>query len=316
MAHTFGELLRVYVALRQVGDDSLNQSDLAQAVGVTKTTINNWMKGKYTPRSPDQISTLAKLLELSEFEHDALAYAVNPAWVEHKTPIAMLENFALNRYRERIMPIIIPDDDPPSIAEMEEDWRIAFKDTFENNTNHWGLGWRDDGVCRVERSIANGCYTLKLENRFYNNVNLGGDSACIAPPVYYASIEAQRIGHGNEDEDGYALIFEEVNDSCHAIFRIRDGTQKFSVFRPELGGDRCITYHDATFHCAIRKHQNNKLAIVANAERHWFYVNDVFVAYAIIPRIQHSRLDVGIVCYASPLVLCEYRNFIVRVPPH
>lgn len=315
MKHTFAELLRVFVALRQVGDDRLTQGDLAHIVGVTKATINNWMKGKYAPRFPEQINKLAQFLELTAFEYDVLAYAVNPAWVKYETPSEIIKNFEINRYRERFTPIIIPDDEPPTIDDIEQHWSIAFKDMFEHNANHWGLGWRDDGVCRVERSIANGCYHLRLENRFHWTTILGGDSMCFAPPVYYVSCDMKCIASGCL-EDGYALIFEEVNDSCHTIFRVRDQIQEVSIFRAEAGGDQSTDYLSKTYHAAIRKGQSNKLAIFTNHEQHWFYINNHIIFSTLIPRIAHSRIDVGINSDLMQPVICEYRNFIVRVPPH
>jgi hypothetical protein len=195
------------------------------------------------------------------------------------------------------------------------EWPVVFKDDFTTNGNHWGLGTRDDGVCQVERIISDGCYRLRLHNRFHWNAYVGGDSNCYAPPVYYLTAEAQRLSGQHDAEDGFGLLFEEVNDGCHSILRIRDAVQCFSIYRAQAGGDAVTLYQDRKFHPAIRPAQSNRVAILAEYERHWFYINDVLVFNTHIPRIPDTRLDVAIVSGAAASVSCHYRNFTVRVPP-
>jgi transcriptional regulator with XRE-family HTH domain len=314
--HSFAELVRVFFALRQVGDEEMTQSQLARAIGVSGPTLNNWFTGKYLPRSPDTLDALALALKLTAFEADVLFHSVNPKWVKFGTPAEALERYEINRYRERFLPPPEIGEEPPLIAEIERDWHVAFKDSFTGNGNHWGLGTRNDGVCMVERSIAAGCYTLRLNNWCHWNVTVGGDSHCFAPPIYYLSVEARRLTGGKDEEDGYAVIFEEINDGCHNVFRIRDAVQCFSLYRAQSGGDQVTTHIDRTFHPVIRPRQTNTLALLASHEQHWFYINNVLVFSTRLGRIADTRLDVGIISGSAAPVVCEYRNFVVRVPAH
>ena len=311
--HSFAELLQVFWVLRL--EPELNQADLAQKIGVSLPTLSNWFTGKYKPRRTEDVDTLARVLRLSAFEADLLLYAINPKWVKYQTPLHILDQFEFIKTWEKLMPQapFIPCERVP-IEQMETHWPLFFEDRFESNGNHWGLGWRDDGVCRVERSIANGCYTLTLHNRFYWNIYLGGDSHCFAPPVYYMSVEVQRLSGNNAEEDGFGLIFEEICDGSHGLFRIRDAVPAISIFLTRNGGDHCDIYLDRTSCAAVRVRQTNKLAILAINNHHWFYVNNVLVFDAEIPRIPHTRLDVGIFSGSTVPVTCEYRNFVVRVP--
>ncbi len=287
---------------------------LAKRLGVSVPTMNNWMKGRYAPRDPAHLDALCYELDLSAFEADVLYYAINPDWIKFNTPLEVLEHYEVNRYREQFMPVIPSTHEAPVLHQIEESWKTVFNDTFEGNSNHWGLGHRDDGVCRVERSIANGCYTLTLHNRFHWNVNIGGDSHCFAPPDYCVSVEARRLSGNNDEEDGFGLIFEEISDSSHGLFRIRDAGPEISIFVTRNGGDHYNIYLDRVECAAIRPRQSNKLAILAIQDQHWFYVNNVLVFQGSIPRIPYTRLDLGIVSGGTETVVCEYKNFSVRVP--
>jgi hypothetical protein len=163
-------------------------------------------------------------------------------------------------------------------------------------------------------SIADGCYRLRLHSRFHWTVTLGGDSHCFAPPVYYLSVEGRRLSGNNDEEDGLGLFFEEISDGSHGLFRIRDSIQAISIFATRNGGDHSDIYLERPQCPAIRREQTNKLAILAMHEQHWFYINNLLVHQAVIPRLPHTRLDVGITSGSSVPVECEFRNFRVRVP--
>lgn len=117
---------------------------------------------------------------------------------------------------------------PPSTAEAERDWAIIFSESFQNNIRNWGFGYKDDGVSRIERTMQEGQYVLEAHNRFHDTILMGGDSSCFAPPIYYLTAEAQ-LARGNTEDDGYALVFEEIGDNCLAMFRIRDRSRLASV---------------------------------------------------------------------------------------
>jgi transcriptional regulator with XRE-family HTH domain len=313
--HTFAELVRVFFALRQLDDEEMTQSRLARVIGVAGPTLNNWFTGRYAPRSPADIERLARALQLTALEADVLLHSVNPAWVKYQTPAHVLDAYEVNRYWERLVPDSgVALSGPPTIAQIETSWPTYFQDSFESNGNHWGLGSKDDGVCMVERSIADGCYRMRLHNHFYWMVTLGGDSHCFAPPTYYLSVEAVRLSGNKDTEDGIGLLFDEVSDASHGLFRIQDRAKKVSIFVTRNGGDHSEVYVKSDECAAINPQKTNKLAILAMHERHWFYVNNLLVHQAVIPRLPHTRLDVAITSGSSVPVEGEFRDFRVRVP--
>jgi transcriptional regulator with XRE-family HTH domain len=130
----------------------MTQSRLAQAIGVSGPTLNNWFTGRYAPRSPADIERLARVLQLTALEADVLLYSVNPAWVKYQTPAHVLAAYEVNRYWERIVPDMgVAPAEPPPVDEIEASWPLYFDDAFASNGNHWGLGSKDDGVCMVDR---------------------------------------------------------------------------------------------------------------------------------------------------------------------
>ena len=66
---------------------------------------------------------------------------------------------------------------------------------------------------------------------------------------------------------------------------------------------------------SLRPNEWNQLAILAIRQEHWFYINDAFVGYQMIPRLPYARLDVGIVAGAQAEVRCHFQDFRVYGPP-
>jgi hypothetical protein len=141
---------------------------------------------------------------------------------------------------------------------------------------------------------------------------MGGDSSCFAPPIYYWSFQAQLI-HGGTADDGYLLVFEEINDNCLAMLRIRDQARMASVIQTADSSSFSI-YLSRVFTPSIQASHVNKLAVLAMHNDHWFYINDVLVCHCHIKRFSRSRLDVGIAASAGQTVVCHFSNFCVRVP--
>jgi transcriptional regulator with XRE-family HTH domain len=313
--YSFADLLHIFFALRLDYDTIRTYEDLAQAVGVSRRTVSGWFAGDYTPRHPDLVGRLAQVLNLSQLQADLLFYAVHPTWVRYGTPEKVLHTLEIVRYNEQFMSYPIANSEvPPAISEIEHEWSSVFEDQFEHNYNRWGLGIKDDGVCRIERSMADGKLILTLQNYFHDTAFLGADSACFAPPIYYLTVHAQML-HAHAEDDGLALIFEEISDNCLAMFRIRTNLQQASVMQTFDGTTHFHIYLNRVPVPFLRAGTTNKLAILAIHHNHWFYINDRLVGQCSIPRFPRTRLDVGIAAGVKQRVSCQFQHFQVRVPP-
>jgi transcriptional regulator with XRE-family HTH domain len=308
----FDRLLHFFFALG-LYHEIRTYDDLARAVGVSRRTITGWFSGSHRPLSPEIVIRLARALGLMKLEADLLLYAISPAWVRYATPPDVLEAFTMLQYREyKIASPIATSATPPTIAEIEQSWTVTFAETFQSNQHNWGLGYKDDGVSRIERAMQDGQFVLTAYNRFHNTIFMGGDSSCFAPPIYYLSVRAQ-IVCGEAHDDGYALLFEEIGDNCMAIFRIRDQSRMAAVFQT-FDSSSFNIYLSRTPTPAIIPGGVNKLAILAINEDHWFYVNDQLTGQCRISRFSRSRLDLGVVAGGGQTVVCHFRDFYVRVP--
>jgi transcriptional regulator with XRE-family HTH domain len=311
--YTFAELLTVYFHLHQDLETRKTQTELAAAIGVSRRTLAGWFAGDYLPRTPDLVERLANALCLTAFQADLLFFAVNPAWVKYGTPAAVLAQAEVIRYREqedepRPLPLAVP-----TLAQIEATWRPHFRDDFTSNYQRWGVGHKHNGICRIERAMANGRYGLTLHNEYHEDVFMGGDSNCFAPPIYYLSVQAQLVQGGHE-ADGYGLLFEAINDECYAFFRVRESMRRVSVVQTRNGGDDANVYLRQLPVPALQPGQPNKLAILALHDEHWFYVNDQLVGHQVLPRLMVARLDVGVAAGVGQRVLCEFGDFRVVVP--
>ncbi len=313
-AYTFAELLRIFFERSRT--ETMNQNTLAQTVGVSVPTLSNWFTGKHTPRFKNQMLRLATALGLTALEADLLLCSVKEAWNTYGTPQDVLQKYAIVRYREELVSRVDGARDlDVSLTAVQSTWQLVLHDSFVSNSQHWGLGYKDDGVCRVERTIINGSYQLTLHNRFHNDVFVGGDSHCFAPPTYYLSVYAQRVSGGSEN-DGFALIFEEISDASHAIFRIRDQLQTASVISTRNGGDYFQIHLDRTHAPMIRPAEFNQLGLLVIGRKHSFFVNNICIGSAEIERLPQARLDVGIISQSPTPVICRFQDFRLYSPPN
>ena len=239
---------------------------------------------------------------------------VDPAWVRYDTPPEMLRAAEILRYREvdvteeRTVP-----DTAPSVNQIQQQWPVIFSDRFESNYRRWGLGVKENAMGRIERALRNGVYELSLQNHYHEDVFMGGDSACLAPGVYYLSVEAQLI-QGENENDGYGLMFEEISDECYGFLRIRERQRRASVIQTFTGGDQATVFLRRAPALALQPGAWNRLGILALFDEHWFYANDALIGHTIIPRLSLARLDVGIVASPGQRVICRFRDFCVRSP--
>lgn len=312
--YTFAELLTVFFHLHQDLENRKTQAGLATAVEVSRRTLSGWFAGDYLPRTPDVVSRLAHALCLTTFQTDLLLYAVDPAWVRYGTPAAVLEAAEIPRYREEDV-----EGDAagikaiPSITQIEQEWPVVFADRFESNYRRWGVGIKENGMGRLERSLRNGRYELSLQNQYHEDVFMGGDSACFAPDLYYLTAHA-RLVQGATDDDGYGLMFETLGDECYGFLRIREQSRRASVIQTFNGGDQATVFLRRVPAPALRPGDWNRLAILALFDEHWFYINGSLTGHKVIPRLPYARLDVGLVAAPGQLVICSFRDFSVRAP--
>jgi transcriptional regulator with XRE-family HTH domain len=312
--YTFADLLHIFYRFQQDPEQRKTQEDLAREIGVSQRTINNWFNGDYLPRSPEIAERLARVLGLTAFQADLMLDTINPKWVRYGTPPEVLHAAEVIRYREEDIQYSAGDLQPtPSLAQIEGEWRVIFSDTFERNHHRGGLGVVGDGTGESERRILDGRYFRRLRSLFHGNVFMGGDSHCFAPDIYYLSVYATLIQRG-DDEDGYALIFEEVSDGCHAVFRIREPQLQASVVQTFNGGEQFNIYMRRAPAPMLRQGAANKIAILAIHKDFWFYINNQLVGQCMIPRLPSSRLDVGATAASAQPVICHFRDFQVRVP--
>lgn len=312
--YTFAELLTYFFYLHQDLDIRKTQEELAQQLGVGRRTITNWFSGNYVPRTPEVIEGIAKALSLTALQTDLLLYAVNPTWVKYGTPANILESAEIVRYREvessKSQQVI---ETTPSPMQIEGEWRLTFQDKFAGNHQRWGTGVKENGICRIERKIQQGGYELTLHNLYHEDVFMGGDSNCFAPNIYYLSVQAKML-QGYTEDDGYGSMFEEINDECYGLMRLREIARQVSVVQTFNGGDKAQIYLRRKPTPSLRPQQSNKLAVLAVGDEHWFYVNDALISHHSIPRLSRSRLDVGIIAGSRQVVICRFENFRVYEP--
>jgi transcriptional regulator with XRE-family HTH domain len=311
--YTFAELLTVYFHLHQDLETCKTQTELAAAIGVSRRTLAGWFAGDYLPRTPDLVERLATALCLTAFQADLLFYAVNPTWVKYGTPTAVLAEAAVLRYREQAGETVPIPQATPSLAQIEASWHPYFREEFTSNYQRWGVGTKHNGICRLARAMADGCYRLTLQNEYHEDVFMGGDSNCLAPPNYYLTVHAQLV-HGSDDADGYGLMFEAINDECYAFFRVRDRLRRISVVQTRNGGDDAQVYLRQIPVAGLQPGQPNQVAILALQEDHWFYVNGQLIGHCVLPRLPLARLDVGVAAGVGQRVGCEFRHLRVTVP--
>lgn len=312
--YTFAELLTYFFYLHQDLDNRKTQEQLAQQLGVNRRTITNWFSGNYVPRTPEAIESIAKALSLTALQTDLLLFAVEPDWVKYGTPVNILESAEVVRYRE------VESGKPqkvlattPSPAQIEGEWQLTVEEKFAGNHQRWGTGIKENGICRVERSFKQGSYELTLHNLYHEDVFMGGDSNCFAPQSYYLSVQAQMM-QGTTEDDGYGLIFEEVNDEWFSMLRVRDRVGQVSVVEIANGGDNAHIHLRRKPTPSLRRGERNKLAVLAVGNEHWFYVNDALVSHHSMPRLPRSRLDVGIIAGSRQTVVCRFGDLRVYVP--
>lgn len=315
MNYTFADLLNIFFRLHQDTLQRKTQDDLANELKISKRTVVGWFAGDYAPRSPELVEKLARLLCLTAFQADLLLYSVKPEWVKYGTPLAVLEAAEILRYREEEIEYTKQAvKTVPAIAQIEREWSLVFEERFATNYQRWGVGVKSNNIGRIERTIQDQRYVLTLENQYHEDVFMGGDSNCLAPPIYYATVTAE-MRQGETEADGYAIFFEEINDECNAMFRVREKLRRASVVQTFDGSDKYNVYLKQVAAPSLRPKEKNKLAILAIHEDHWFYLNDALVGEHVIPRLPRARLDVGIIAGIQQQVVCHFYNFCVYVPP-
>lgn len=312
--HTFADLFNIFFHLQTDRSDKKTQDDLAVELDVSRRTISNWLAGKYAPRSPNIIERIAYSLCLNHTQTDMLLYAVDPAWVRYGTPANVLETLQIVRYAEQeIATSDYQSNVSPSTDMIEREWSLHFQDRFEKNYQKWGVGSKHNGIGFIERTIEAGRYTLLLQNEYHEDVMMGGDSACQAPEDYYMSVYVRML-EGDTQDDGYALVFNEISDECNTLFRVREKMRRASVVQCFFPGDQFKIYLNQHPIPTVRQGETNKLAVLCIKNDHWFYVNDTLVDRCTIPRFPMSRLDVGIIAGRNQKVTCEFQDFRVYVP--
>lgn len=321
--YSFADLLHIFFGLHQypVPKEAgkkmrKTQKDIAREVGVSPRTMSSWFNGSSVPLVDQDIVNLSEALALNAEQADMLAYSVNSKWVRYGTPLSKLENMELLRYREIRIPYELNSTKlPPTVRQIETEWVPYFVDTFRNNNKRWGTGIKNDGTGEIERRIEQGRYVLSLRNIFHENVFMGGDSHCFAPYTYYVSVRAKLV-QAETAEEGYALIFEELSDGYHCIFRIREAQKQASVVQTLNGGHQGFDiYVNRESAPSILPGSVNKIAILAIHEDHWFYINDSLIAHQVISRLPSSRLDIGVIASRNQHVICQFQNFFVYIPP-
>ncbi len=314
LSYSFADLLYIFFRLNQDPLQRKTQADLARELGVSPRTVAGWFAGDYAPRTAEVVLQLAHALSLTTFQTDLLLYAIQPGWVKYGTPAQVLEATELIRYREASSTQPASSGSAnPSLAQIEADWQLHFADDFRSNYQRWGVGVKENGMCRLTRQIEGGCYRLALQNLYHDDVFMGGDSNCFAPPRYYVSVQAQMVQGGTAD-DGYGLMFEELNDERFGLLRIRETMRRASVVQTVDGGHSYQIYANQASAAAVRPGQINQLALLVLQDEYWFYVNRSLIQHCVIPRLQHGRLDVAIVAGQGQCVVCHFQDFRLLVP--
>lgn len=312
--YTFADLLHIFFALRSNPDRIRTYDDLAQATGISRRSLAHWFAGDYAPRTPEPVERLGDMLGLTGFQIDLMLYAINPRWSRYNTPADQLQTVeVIRRVEQRLPDPSISPNDLPSPSQIESTWPILFRDNFESNAHHWGLGSKDDDSGRVERSISNQCLELRLSNRFVSEMFIGADSQCFTPDRYYCSVYGRFVSEAGPD-DGLALVFEEISDACHGLIRIRDRSGEFSVIQGFHGGDFWKIYLQRRPMHGYRTGQFNKIALLVEHQQHSLFINDYHQASWELPRLPASRIDLGIIAGGQQQAEVHFKDFWVRVP--
>lgn len=311
--YTFSELLNVFLYVQRGAETT--QESLAAEIGVSKTTIGNWITGKYGPRNRELVEKLANALSLTDLQADLLYYSVSPDWVKYGTPRRVLESMDLFRRIER--PVAdLPNrtlSSPPRPDEIRGTWTLHFSDDFESNYQRWGVGVKSTNLAVIKRKMIGGRYRLTVRNNFHETVFYGGDSPCFSPGAYFCSVDAQMLTSGAND--GYGVFFEEISDDSHVIFRIRDAEQLVSIISIDYPRADWAIHVNRLAIPFLRPGRTNTLGVLANGNRHWFFVNDQLVSQLTLSRLPRARIDIGVISDTAHVTTCEFSHFRVWVPP-
>lgn len=280
----------------------MTQKQFATDVGCATGTIESYEQDRILP-SKETAKRIAEVIGYPDGDAFVVFARQGRAYRRKHTP-RTFENHVLAEVKEQVG-VTIP----------AEDWPIYIDERFKNNQHRWGLGLKDDGTGFIVRTMLDGAYCLTLIPKHPNGSLIGGDSAIVAPEVFYLTVDIEKI---EGPDDGMAgIYFEELHDQQQIVFHARNGEQEFAVGDLKQGGNevvRIVPWQPRPD--VIRVHGINKFGLLADFENFTFFINDVEVAKAKIKRILGARLDVGIGGVTlNQRVVFVYRNFILRIPP-
>jgi hypothetical protein len=214
-----------------------------------------------------------------------------------------------------IPPPITPDDSsaPPSALELLETaraWPVLVADTFDTDDGRWATGdLSTDGVARSRR-IVDGTYRWSIE--------AAQDDYMMWTPLpdplsdFYLTVETKLLS-GPENEVRYGVIFRREGNDLYT-FRIEDGPNFRVRLRYE---DEWTDLIDCTRVSGIRPGEANRLTVIAEGSRFYFFIDDRYMGEVDDDRL--SRGNVGLVVYANRNAgneaIVEFDNFEVRSKP-
>ncbi len=192
---------------------------------------------------------------------------------------------------------------------LAESWPRVFSDDFAQNKDEWFLG-RDEGqYALMNWAITEGVYHWEMEafQSFIWYVYPERE----AVSDFYLSVEAQQIsGH---ESGNYGLLLRYLDDDNYYYFEIRPQFQYFR-FRILLRG-QWGAVQEYTFSSSIHPTEINRITVVAQGPRFYFFINDQFVGEAREDRIPTGIL--GLVAGADEAgaeSVVEFDNYEMRAP--
>lgn len=307
--YDFSQLLRVSFALRP---DNLTQAEIAEQAGISATSLNNWLTGVSKPKNKQSVLNLLHLFALSQLQVDLHLYKINPGWSQYGTPTDVLANISLLSYQEYGQRQTSKFKITPSPRIIEDSWKLSLHETFESNYNGWGLGVREDNIMTLHKELANKKLILWAKNNFDDSAEGSADSCIVAPKNYYFAFEVEKLAGGTNDNP--LILFEHINERCHAIVRLRAESQELSVAKTRIG-QRVYDIILRKIACPFAKPIKNKIALLTMEKDFYCYVNDVYVAHFEMERLPVSRLDVGLM-HGSGTHICKFAfsNLKIFVP--
>jgi hypothetical protein len=160
-----------------------------------------------------------------------------------------------------------------SLLDSASRWPILFEDTFdqEDKAKDWPLGNQDDPLATISWGITGGKYKWEAEAR--DSFVWWGYPTLQSASDFYLAATSQQLSGPSTGE--YGLVYRITENDEYYLFELSADGQ-FAVFLNDANGwDALLDWQDSD---AIRLDGENQMAVIAQGEQFYFFVNGQKVA--------------------------------------